>query len=322
VHRWSADTGLPAIVLRPSIVLGDWANGRAVRFNTLYHLLRTLDAVGPSLRGQRLRLVGLPDVTKNIIPIDYFAKAAWQIIRRGAPGSYHIVHPEPIRMGDLRQIFSELFDIDLRLVLEDDFSRERGTAAERTCHRIMAPYRPYMTQPEPVFDQCATAAALANDVAGPPRLDAAYFRKLLGYARSANWGRHEVGAPNRDMPADPVCKYFEVFLAERVDQSLLPDLKRLSARVSISMKDQPGSNWWLDLREGVLKAISRDSSAEDCSFTLNSSTFLEIAAGRLAPQRAFFTGRVRIGGNMELGLKVATVLAKFFSDYPFVAEPN
>jgi predicted lipid carrier protein YhbT len=86
------------------------------------------------------------------------------------------------------------------------------------------------------------------------------------------------------------------------------------------MKDLPGSRWCLDVRDGVLRSVCRDAMPSQCSFAVDSATFLEIAAGRLAPQRAFFTGRVRISGNIELGLKVATVLAKFFLEHPFVAE--
>jgi predicted lipid carrier protein YhbT len=105
-----------------------------------------------------------------------------------------------------------------------------------------------------------------------------------------------------------------------MNQSLLPDLKQLSARLSISITDEPGSLWSLNLQQGVLHSISRDATPAECSFSLGSASFLEIAAGRLSPQLAFFTKRVRITGNMELGLKVATVLAKFFKEYPFVAE--
>lgn len=320
VHAWSAETGLPAIVLRPSIVLGDWTHGRAVRFNTLYHLIRTLDAVGPSLEGQRLRLVGRADVTKNIIPVDYFAQVAWQVIRRGSAGTYHIAHPDPITMGELRGIFSELFDIDMQLVSLQDFGSERGTTIERLCHHAMAPYRPYMLNQEPRFDRRGTIAALDGSLSEPPRLDTGYFRRLLNYGRRTNWGQEPICPAVSDPATDQIHEYFEVFLAERTNQNLLPDLKRLSARFNISINDKPGACWSLDVKEGVLRSVARQTTLSECAFALDAATFLEIAAGRLPPQRAFFTGRIRITGNIELGLKVATVLSKFFSEYPFVAE--
>jgi len=322
VHEWSLNTGLPAIVLRPSIVLGSWSQGRTVRFNTLYHLMQVLDEFGPSLQGRRLRLVGRGDLSKNIVPVDYFADVAWRIIRRGLSGSYHITHPNPIAMSELGEFFAELFDLDLRLMSEQEFGRETGTTIERICHRSMAPYRCYMTGQEPKFDQHATSLALAGEDIAPPRLDLDYFRRLLEYGRKANWGVEPaiVSEPAVIDAIGPVQEYFEVFLAERTNQNLLPDLKRLSARCAISIKDKPGSTWLLDLQQGVLRSISRHGTGSECSFAVDSATFLEIAAGRLPPQRAFFTGRVRITGNIELGLRVATVLAKFFLQYPFVVE--
>jgi nucleoside-diphosphate-sugar epimerase/putative sterol carrier protein len=321
VREWSLRTGLPAIVLRPSIVLGDCSHGRAARFNTLYHLMMALDAARPSRDRQRLRLVGHANVTKNIIPVDYFAEVAWRIIRRESPGTYHIAHSDPITMGALRGIFNELFDIDLQLVSEQDFGRERGTRIERMCHQVMAPYRSYMLSQEPRFDRQATVAALGDGISEAPKLDAGYFRRLLDYGRRVNWGQAVIADPLIDPAIDPVREYFEVFLAERINQDLLPDLKRLSARFSISMKDLPASHWCLDVQNGVLRSVSRDAAPSECAFTVDSATFLEIAAGRLPPQRAFFTGRIGISGNMELGLKVATVLAKFFLEHPFVPEP-
>jgi nucleoside-diphosphate-sugar epimerase/predicted lipid carrier protein YhbT len=321
VQEWASQTGLPLTVLRPGIVLGDRSDGLAVRFSTLCHLLRALDTIGPSLGGQRLRLVGRADATKNIIPVDYFADAAWRIIRRGLPGTYHITHPEPITLAELSEILGRLFDVDLQLVSEQEFARERGTPIERMCHHVMAPYRSYMLGEEPRFDRSAAIHALAGDLSAPPRLDFGYFERVLNYGRRVNWGEDVIAAPVRSCETDAVRDYFEVFLAQWTHQNLLPDLKKLSARFSISIADQHDGMWSLEIDEGVLKSISRRGGSSDCSFAMNSATFLEIAAGRVPPQRAFFTGQVRITGNIELGLKVATVLAKFFLEYPFVAEP-
>jgi nucleoside-diphosphate-sugar epimerase/predicted lipid carrier protein YhbT len=319
VHEWSAQTGFSAIVLRPGIVLGDWSQGRTARFNTLYHLMSALDAVGPSLQSQQLRIFGRPSVTKNIIPVDYFVDVAWHLIQRNKPGTYHITHPNPVTMGELRGIFNELFHTNIRLVADDESDGERETSTERMCRHIMAPYRSYMTEPEPAFDRSATLAVTGNELPQPPRLDLAYFKRLLDFGRGVNWGR-EVTSPQYPVESDSVREYFEVFLPDRVNQNLLAGLKQLTARFSISLTDRAASTWCLDIQGGVLASISRQGASSQCAFELDSPTFMEIAAARLQPQRAFFAGRVKIKGNIELGLKVATVLAKFFAECPFVTQ--
>lgn len=109
VLQWAERTGLPVTVLRPGIVVGDWRNGNVMRFNTIYHLMRFFDTVASSLGNGVIRVAARAEATKNIIPVDYFARAAWHIISSGQPGTYHLTAPSPIALGELRSVFGELF---------------------------------------------------------------------------------------------------------------------------------------------------------------------------------------------------------------------
>ena len=311
VRRWAAATGLPAIILRPSIVLGAWSDGRALRFNTIYDVMRTLDLLGSMVRQQELRVVADPGTTKNIIPVDHFARIAWQIIRRQRSGTHHIVHPHPIKLATLRDIFAEMFACrQIALVSPERFAQQRATAAERACHRALAIYRPYMAGPEPVFHTTETTG---------PTLDIHYFRRMLDYARSVDWGR----PPRHDDSdqADHSClvrEYFDGFLAGRVGQRLLPDLYRLSSQFAIGLHETPRQHWAVDIREGILHSVSVGDAAVPCRFRLNTPTFLEIVAGKLTPQHAFFSDRIQIEGDIQTGLKLAAVFGHFFRKYPFL----
>lgn len=314
VRQWAAQTRLPTIILRPSIVVGDWHHGRALRFNTIYDIMHALDAVCPTLNGKGLRVVGGGDVTKNIIPVDYLAAAAWRIIRRGVGGTYHLVHPQPITLAQIRDIMTEIFQVgDLRLVSEDEYASHRPTQAERVFRRVASAYQPYMMHREPVFDQSATIAALADIDLHLKPLDAAYFRRLLAYARHRNWGR----PARNEKPSRPVDEYFTVFLADKLHRNLLPDLRSLTAQFRIITSDE--GHWSLDVRHGVLRSISRNGATPQCTFSVDPKTFLEIVSGRLAPQQAFFNRRAEISGDMETGLRVAAVLAQFFRKFPYEA---
>ncbi len=318
VHEWSRSTGLPATILRPSIVLGDWHQGRALRFNTLYDLMHAFDLLGPIIREQELRVVAQPDVTKNILPVDYFADIAWRIIQRGHAGTFHVVHPQPTSVAELREIFVELFGCNgARLVSEAEFAGRPASQAERTCHRAMSIYRPYMTRSEPVFDRSETDNAIAVNPPAVPVLDLAYFQRLLKYARQVDWGRRPVQRSMIVRPAVAADEYFESFLASKLGQHLLPNLHRLSSRFGIALLETPRQHWSLEIRQGVLHGISRGGVDIQCCFKLDGPTFMEIVAGRLGPRRAFFDKRIQIEGDLETGLKLATVLDPFFRKYPF-----
>jgi predicted lipid carrier protein YhbT len=281
--------------------------------------MRVMDALNPTLCGPELRIVADRQVTKNLIPVDYFADVAWRLIRRNLPGTYHIVHPRPPTFADLHRIFAELFGLDnIKLVSPEEFGRRPATKAERVGHRAMTHYLPYLLGREPKFDTTATDAALGDSCPVAPLLDVEYFRRLLAYARQVDWGRKAAATPVNAAQVRPVEEYFEVFLARKLNQSLLPDLRRLSSRFAIVVRDSPEPHWALEVDQGVLTAISRNGMPTECQFTLGLPTFLELVSGRLAPQQAFFRREVEISGNVELGLRIAAILAQFFRKFPFV----
>jgi predicted lipid carrier protein YhbT len=154
-----------------------------------------------------------------------------------------------------------------------------------------------------------------------PRLTAEYFARLLGYAREAQWGRARRTSPPSRLaaPRSPVRDYFERFLPEKIGRNLLPNLRKLTARFGIALREDPQSQWVLDVRDGVLNSVAHavPRDATDCRYTVDAPTLLEIVAGRLSPQVAFFQRRVEIGGDMATGLKTAVILAQFFRQYPF-----
>jgi predicted lipid carrier protein YhbT len=104
-------------------------------------------------------------------------------------------------------------------------------------------------------------------------------------------------------------QYFDSFLAEKMHKQLLPNLKHLTASCRITVEDLPGRSWSLRIDQGRLEEISQDGMLCQCTFSLHSDTFSAIVGGRLAPQQAFFQRKIHIAGDMETGLKLATVLA-------------
>ena len=316
VHRWSTETGRPVIVLRPSIVVGDSHQGRTIRFNTLYDFMHAFELIASAHKSNELRVSVQGGVTKNFVPVDYFTQAAWHLIERAIPGTYHITHPTPPTLDDLRGMFADLFGVSrIRFVDDSEFEKNPPSRAERIYRRTVSTYAPYMAA-EPRFDRTEIDAALSGARIDPPPIDVALLRRLLTYARSVNWGRtaKRCDAP----PSAPagIERYFNDFLSARMRQPLLPDLKSLSATFRIGLKE-PTTHWTLVIERGQLVAISRNGAPASCTFLLNADTFGEIVSGSLAPQRAFFKRRIEIEGEMETGLMLATVLAEFFQRYPF-----
>jgi hypothetical protein len=179
------------------------------------------------------------------------------------------------------------------------------------CHRAIQSYRPYVTRAEPEFDWTRTDAILAGRGIAAPTLDTPFFRRLLAYAKGVNWGRDRTVERT-----EPVAEYFDGFLAAKLGQHLLPDVRRLTARIAVAFHGTD-AHWSLHVEDGTLQAVSNNGMTTDCRYLLDVPTFLEIVGGRLNPQQAFFARRVEITGNVETGLRVAAVLGQFFRKHPF-----
>jgi predicted lipid carrier protein YhbT len=110
--------------------------------------------------------------------------------------------------------------------------------------------------------------------------------------------------------------YFLNFLADKRDKELLPGLQNLSARFAIEIDGIGNGAWTLEIEKGKLRTVESGLVAPQCSYRLGAETFLRIAAGELSPQLAFFQRKIEIGGRIDLGLRVATVLSAFFKQFP------
>ena len=187
VHEWAKTTSLPAVILRPSIVLGDSQYGKTVNFTSFYDYMRVLSLIAPRSGGDCIRIATKSDVTKNIIPVDYFAKVSSYIISCGVSGTYHITNPVPLTMKDFGEIFSHLFGLNrYKLVSADSFLDHKPNEIERLIRESTSVYNPYMLS-EAVFDRTNTDTVLAGNGIELPLMDLSYFKKLLDYACSVKW---------------------------------------------------------------------------------------------------------------------------------------
>ena len=203
--RESMRDGLPAIILRPSIVVGDSVTGRIPEFKVIYPVLR-LFVVGA------LRLVpARPDSVFKIVPLDFVAEAAVAITKRhDVDGkTFHLVARTPPTlqmMADLIRLrYPEMAAVEI--VPPAGFDARRLPAAERAVFGAIEPLLGYLTE-ELTFDTRNTEAALAGTGVEWPTTGPEYLQRLMdyavaqGYFRSA--GLAASGAPPQSAGGHPL----------------------------------------------------------------------------------------------------------------------
>lgn len=176
-------------IFRPSIIVGASGGGRIAQFLNFYAFFKVMEAArtGRIPCNGNLRVVFPSNCTKNIVPVDWTAKAFMEIVKReGASNQvYHLTHPNPVThemLIDWANSYLNPHGIMLEPV--EELGKD-STIVERLGHVSLQHYRPYLDS-EPIFDRNNTDRAL-NGSAPFPNTDHKFFDMLFEYAREHGW---------------------------------------------------------------------------------------------------------------------------------------
>ncbi|HTW11408.1 MAG TPA: SDR family oxidoreductase [Solirubrobacteraceae bacterium] len=179
--------GLPWMILRPSIVVGDRTSGWTAAFNVLYWPLRAFSA------GVFSTVPAMPDSPLDVVSIDYVADAIHELCDGPAePGeTYHLTAgADASTMGEIASLASRYFRRPLpRVVPPSEFAESDGGMSEAALEssRVYFPYFSIST----VFDNAVTRARLTPaGIQSSPLND--YLERLLDFATRSRWGKRPI----------------------------------------------------------------------------------------------------------------------------------
>jgi thioester reductase-like protein len=181
VHR-AIEAGVPATIVRVSIVVGASRTGRVRNFRHLYTLLRLF--TDGRIRAIPARYGALVD----LVPIDYVATALGRValeVDAAIGRTFHIVGGRPLSIRDFSDVLAEYPAFDIPRVLPPElFSVETLSAEERRYHDlVLRMYAPYFLR-SVVFsnDRFLATYGLTSPLAGKPLL-----RRILDYCATAGY---------------------------------------------------------------------------------------------------------------------------------------
>jgi long-chain acyl-CoA synthetase len=199
----AAQDELPIAIYRPSIVVGHSRTGATDSYKGLYWPLRLVVGFYDLWRPVLTRVVPLPlrpDCPLDIVPLDYVSEAIADLFHRpeAAGRCYHLAGTDGcVTVGDLVDLGCAYFGVPrLRYADPDGRFMCVGRAAHRLGRRLgprllqdLELFWPY-TVSNPRFD---AANARAAGLRPPPVGE--YFPRLLAYAYTHRFGRHEKQPP-------------------------------------------------------------------------------------------------------------------------------
>jgi long-chain acyl-CoA synthetase len=202
------ESGLPAQIVRPSIVVGERQSGWTSSFNVLYYPIKLFakGAAPPIVPARR-------DAALDAVPVDYVADAIFEL-SHGSPEpgvTFHLVAgSEASTLGDILEAVARHFGgrvpwmmpVRLYMALLDPIVVRVYRGRRRQALKLARAFVPYFSMEVSFTDDHARRRLAAAGIRGA-RLES-YLPRLLDFATAANWGKVPIGrAEARTMAAGP-----------------------------------------------------------------------------------------------------------------------
>jgi thioester reductase-like protein len=179
-----ARADLPAVVLRPSIVVGDRRSGWTAAFNVLYWPLRAF------ARGLFTSVPADPAAPVDAVSVDYVADAVHALSEQaGEPGhTYHLVAgAKASTVGEVAELASRYFRRPIPHVVSPGGSGATDNGGRMSEAELLFPYFAMRAD----FDDRDARACLAPaGITVTPLRD--YLERLLDFATLTRWGKRPV----------------------------------------------------------------------------------------------------------------------------------
>ncbi len=325
--KWAAQSVCRLVIVRPTIVAGAWASGRATAFRGIYVvarsielLARSLDGAGPDARQRvRLRLPGWADGHNQIVPVDFVGEAIAHLALDGAAhGVYHLAHPAPPTNGEIKQWLEEIFDVGGgEFVGEREIPPAQRSAQEAFFYAGLRSVLNYFAH-SPQFGTLRAESVLGPAGIVCPRLDVGYLRRCVAYAQAAGWGRVAHQAETARGLGEYGSAYFERFLPEHLPRSVVARVRPVRATVRFVLGEEAGQQWTCRFDTGRLTRVCRGANGmrEEFGYRATAEGFWSAIGGQVEGEQLFLGGEADVFGDVEKALKMSAILREFTREFP------
>jgi len=109
------------------------------------------------------------------------------------------------------------------------------------------------------------------------------------------------------MPVANVKEVFEHHIPAKFQAK--PDVaQKINAIYQFVISGPGGGSWAVDCTQPGGKVVAGTAAGAKCTVTATDADFLSIVNGKMNPQMAFMSGKLKIQGDMGLALKLQQIL--------------
>jgi len=85
-------------------------------------------------------------------------------------------------------------------------------------------------------------------------------------------------------------------------------IKDINAVIQVVLTGDDGGEYYMELAGGEFKTAKGKADSPNMTITQAVADWREINAGRLNPQMAFMSGKIKISGDMSLAMKLGSLM--------------
>jgi putative sterol carrier protein len=82
----------------------------------------------------------------------------------------------------------------------------------------------------------------------------------------------------------------------------------LTATYQFDISGEDGGYWFITIVNGKAEIVKGLLEHPDVTVTMKSSDFVNMGTGKLSGQEAFMSGKLRVKGNIGLGMRLADIM--------------
>jgi len=114
--------------------------------------------------------------------------------------------------------------------------------------------------------------------------------------------------PPEDIAPDDFCLKWLPEQSASADPADKAKIKDIRAVIQVVLTGEGGGEDYMELAGGDFKSAKGKAGAPNLTITQAVPDWRDVNAGRLQPQMAFMSGKIKIHGDMSLAMKLGTIM--------------
>lgn len=86
--------------------------------------------------------------------------------------------------------------------------------------------------------------------------------------------------------------------------------KGVNATIQFNLEGGDGGQWFVTIKDGSARVSRGSAPSANMTMSMNAQDYVDMNVGKLNPQLAFMSGKLKLSGDMGLAMKMQTLFKR------------